>query len=116
MVQTGRCPFGIAPSGEPVEQLTLNNGILSCQIITFGAILRTLLVPDENGQPADVVLGCDSLDGYIAHNDYMGAIVGRYANRIAKGKFALNGQEYTLAINSGVNHSHGGVVGFTHRV
>lgn len=116
MAQTGRRPFGRTPSGEPVELLTLDNGILSCGIITYGAVLQSLFVPDKNGLPVDVVLGCDSLEGYISHNDYMGAIVGRYANRIARGKFTLHDQAYTLAVNNGANHSHGGIVGFSHRV
>lgn len=108
--------FGVMPSGEKAELLTLDNGIISCRIITYGAVLQSLFVPDKDGNPVDVVLGCDTLDAYRAHNDYMGAIVGRYANRIAKGKFFANGKEYTLAVNSGPNHIHGGVVGFSHSI
>lgn len=108
--------FGVMPNGEKAELLTLDNGIISCGIITYGAVLQSLFVPDKDGNPVDVVLGCDTLDAYRAHNDYMGAIVGRYANRIAKGKFFANGKEYTLAVNSGPNHIHGGRVGFSHRI
>ncbi len=109
-------PFGIMPDGEKAELLTLDNGIISCRIITYGAVLQSLFVPDKNGNPVDVVLGCDTMDAYRAHNDYMGAIVGRYANRIGNGRFHANGKEYTLALNSGPNHSHGGIIGFSHRI
>ena len=109
-------PFGTAPSGEPVFLIELNNGQLSCEIITFGAAIRSLIVPDRNGDPVDVVLGYDTLEEYISHDGYLGATVGRFANRIAKGRFQLNGQTYTLATNNGNNHLHGGLQGFSHRV
>ena len=109
-------PFGTAPGGEPVFLIELNNGKLSCEIITFGAAIRSLIVPDRNGNPVDVVLGYDTLEEYISHDGYLGATVGRFANRIAKGRFQLNGQTYTLAINNGNNHLPGGLQGFSHRV
>ena len=84
--------------------------------ITFGAAIRSLTVPDRNGQPVDVALGYDTLDEYIQNDGYLGATVGRFANRIAKGKFQLNGSTYDLAINNGPNHLHGGLQGFSHRV
>lgn len=111
-----RQSFGKTPSGEAVELLKLDNGILTCGILTFGATLQSLQVPDRSGHPVDVVLGCDTVDAYLAHGDYLGAVVGRYANRIAKGRFVLNGQEYNLAVNNGPNHLHGGIVGFSYRV
>jgi len=80
--------------------------------MTYGGIVRTLEVPDRDGNLGDIVLGYDSLDEYIENNPYFGALVGRYGNRIAKGKFALDGVEYTLATNNGPNHLHGGVKGF----
>jgi len=116
MLYTGRAPFGAAPSGEPVEQLTLTDGVLSCRILTLGAILRALTVPDAQGRPVDVVLGCDSPEEYLAQADYLGAIVGRYANRIAGGQFVLNGRRYTLEKNGGACHLHGGRIGFSRRV
>lgn len=109
-------PFGITAKGEGVSQITLHNGVLSCQVLTYGAILRTLFVPDQEGNPTDVVLGYDTLKEYEQDTTYLGATVGRSANRIAKGKFTLNGTEYQLACNNGNNHLHGGETGFTHRV
>ncbi|MGE4276852.1 MAG: aldose epimerase family protein [Lawsonibacter sp.] len=116
MTQSFRRPFGITASGEPVELLALENGNLSCQILTFGAALRALTVPDRNGRGVDVVLGYDTLEEYQTRGGYFGAVVGRYANRIAGGRFSLNGIAYTLAQNNGPNHLHGGIVGFSHRV
>lgn len=109
-------PFGTAPGGEPVFLIQLNNDKLSCEIITFGATIRSLMVPDRNGNPVDVVLGYDTLEEYISQDGYLGATVGRFANRIAKGQFRLNGQTYKLAVNNGPNHLHGGLQGFSHRV
>ena len=109
-------PFGTAPGGEPVYLIELNNGKLSCEIITFGATIRSLMVPDRNGNPVDVVLGYDTLEEYASQDGYLGATVGRFANRIAKGRFQLNSQTYTLATNNGNNHLHGGLQGFSHRV
>ena len=109
-------PFGIAPGGEPVFLIKLNNDIISCEIITFGAAIRSLIVPDRNGNPTAVVLGYDTLKEYTSRGGYLGATIGRYANRIAKGRFQLNGRTYTLATNNGKHHLHGGLQGFSHRV
>lgn len=108
-------PFGTAPGGEPVYLIKLNNGVISCEIITFGAAIRSLTVPDRSGKPVDVVLGYDTLEEYVSQDGYLGATVGRFANRIAKGQFRLNGKPYTLATNNGNNHLHGGLQGFSHR-
>lgn len=116
MNQSSRCPFGTTRVGEPVELLTLDNGTISCEILTFGATLRTLTVPDREGKPVDVVLGYDHLSDYETRDGYLGAVVGRYANRIAKGQFSLNGKTYSLAVNNGPNHLHGGIVGYSYRV
>jgi len=116
MAQSFRCDFGTTAAGERVELLTLNHGDLSCRIITFGATLHTLCVPDRDGKNVDVVLGYDTLEEYQTHDAYVGAVVGRYANRIAKGRFTLHDQTYVLAVNNGPNHLHGGIVGFSHRV
>lgn len=109
-------PFGTAPSGEPVFLIELNNDKLSCEIITFGAAIRSLVVPDQNGDPVDVVLGYDTLEEYVRNGGYLGATVGRFANRIAGSSFQLNGHTYNLAANNGRNHLHGGRKGFSHRV
>lgn len=116
MTQIYRQPFGLTAAGEPVELLALENESLSCQVITFGATLRTLTVPDRMGRKTDVVLGYDTLEEYQTRGGYFGAVVGRYANRIAGGRFSLDGNVYTLARNNGSNHLHGGIVGFSHRV
>lgn len=107
--------FGVTKNGEEVRELTLDNGVLSAKVITFGGTLRVLTVPGKAGS-VDVVLGYDGLEQYEREDGYLGALVGRYANRIAKGKFTLNGKEYILAANDGPNHLHGGRVGYSHRV
>jgi aldose 1-epimerase len=99
--------------GRPVYLFTLENrNGMVVKITNYGAIITQIIVPDRNGKMGDVVLGYDSLEGYIANNPYFGCIAGRYANRIAKGKFTLDGKEYTLAVNNGNNHLHGGIKGF----
>jgi aldose 1-epimerase len=109
-------PFGTAPGGEPVFRIQLDNGVISCEIITFGATIRSLTVPDRNGNPIDVVLGYDTLKEYVRNGGYLGATVGRYANRIAKGRFEIDGKEYRLAINNGPNALHGGPTGFANQL
>lgn len=109
-------PFGLAPGGEPVYLIQLDNDRLSFEVITFGATIRSLVVPDRNGQPVDVVLGYDTLKGYLFNGGYLGATIGRFANRIAGGSFQLDGHIYKLATNNGPNHLHGGRKGFSHRV
>ena len=108
--------FGTTPSGEDVYCICLQNEKASCEVISYGASLKNLLIPDRNGNPIDVVLGYDTLEQYLADKVYMGATVGRVANRIAIGSFTLNGETYTLPINNGKNHHHGGPCGFTHKV
>lgn len=105
--------FGKTKEGEPVELYTLTNdhGMVA-KIMTYGAILTELHVPDKNGKSADVVLGFDNLDQYLKGHPFFGAIAGRYANRIAKGQFELDGQTYHLPINNGPNTLHGGTKGF----
>ena len=106
-------PFGQTPEGQDVTIYTLTNSKgLRARITNFGAALVSLYVPDRNGTLADVVLGYDSLQGYLDQSCYIGVTVGRYANRIGKGKFTLDGIEYSLAINNGPNHLHGGLKGF----
>ena len=105
--------FGTTPDGKQVDLYTLTNAHgLKASIMTYGGILVSLSVPDTSGKFGDVVLGFDSLSGYLEGHPYFGAIVGRYANSIAKGRFTLDGVEYHLAQNNGENHLHGGIKGF----
>jgi aldose 1-epimerase len=112
-----KLPFGKMPDGAPIHLyvLTNKNG-MQASITNFGARLVSLKVPDRNGKLADVVLGYSSVAGYLKDTAYFGAIVGRYANRIAKGRFKLNGVTYKLPINNGVNSLHGGPKGFENLV
>lgn len=106
-------PFGKTPDGTPVELYTLRNSKgMTATIMTYGGILTSLKVPDRNGNFGDVVLGYDNLNGYIQKSPYFGALIGRYGNRIAKGRFTLDGQTYQLATNNGPNSLHGGLKGF----
>jgi aldose 1-epimerase len=108
-----RAPFGRMPDGTAVEQFTLTNARgVEVRAISYGGIIVSLRVPDRQGRLDDVVLGHDSLQGYLTTSGYFGAIIGRYGNRIAKGRFTLDGREYTLATNNGPNHLHGGPRGF----
>ena len=106
-------PFGTAPDGTPVNIYTITNkNGMEARITNYGGILVSLRVPDKTGAFGDVVLGYDSLPDYIGSSPYFGAIIGRYGNRIAKGKFTLDSKECALAINNGKNHLHGGIKGF----
>ena len=105
--------FGKLGSGEEVYSYTLSNkNGMKARIINYGAIVVSLEVPDKNGKLGDVILGYDNLEGYVSDNSYQGSIVGRYGNRIGKGKFVLDGNEYQLDLNDGENHLHGGSKGF----
>jgi aldose 1-epimerase len=105
--------FGQTADGVAVELYTLTNPEgLEVRAMTYGGIVLSLKVPDRDGKLGDVVLGYDTLDGYLKASPYFGAIIGRYGNRIAGGKFSLDGQSYTLAANNGKNALHGGVKGF----
>jgi aldose 1-epimerase len=108
-----KAEFGKMPDGTTVDIYTLTNthGMVA-KVMTLGATMTELHVPDKNGAMGDVVLGFDNLDQYVKGCPYFGATVGRVANRIAKGKFTLDGKEYTLAVNNGPNHLHGGIKGF----
>jgi aldose 1-epimerase len=106
-------PFGTAPGGEAIELYTLRNWHgMQARIATYGGIVTSLTAPDRDGRYADVVLGYDSLAGYLHKGPYFGALIGRYANRIARGRFTLDGTTYTLATNNGANSLHGGRIGF----
>lgn len=108
-----RAPFGTMPDGKPVEQFTLTNARgIELKAIGYGGIVTSLRVPDRNGRFDDIVLGFGTLDGYLRDHPFFGAIIGRYGNRIAGGRFALDGKLYKLATNNGPNHLHGGNKGF----
>jgi aldose 1-epimerase len=108
-----QAPFGRTADGHAVEIYTLRNSQgAEARIMTYGGIVQSLSVPDKHGKLTDVVLGYDHLQGYIDKNPYFGALIGRYGNRIAGGKFTLEGQTYTLATNNGPNSLHGGRIGF----
>jgi aldose 1-epimerase len=106
--------FGKTPDGRDVETYTLKNrGGAEARVINYGGTIVSLKVPDREGRLADVVLGFDDVEGYRgAGSTYLGALIGRYGNRIARGRFTLNGVEYRLATNNGPNHLHGGLGGF----
>jgi len=105
--------FGKTADGESVDLFTLTNrNGMEAKITNYGGIVTTLTAPDRNNKYADVVLGFNDLDSYLKGHPYFGALVGRYGNRIAKGRFTLNGVEYKLAVNNGENHLHGGIKGF----
>ena len=99
--------------GQPINLYTLTNRSgMEAKIINFGGIVMSLKVPDRHGKFADVVLGFNNLDDYLKPHPSFGAAIGRFGNRIAKGRFKLNGVEYQLAVNNGENHLHGGIKGF----
>ena len=108
-----RAPFGKTKDGIPVDLYTLRNSKgIEAKISNYGGLVISLKVPDRNGHLEDVTLGYDNLDGYLKETPYFGALIGRYGNRIARGKFTLNGQSYTLATNNYPNALHGGLKGF----
>ncbi len=109
--------WGKNSDGVEIEQYVLTNAQgVKAKVMTLGATLTSVEIPDRNGKLQNVTLSLNSLDEYLAGHPCLGSVCGRYANRIAKGKFTLDGQEYTLAVNNGPNHLHGGVRGFHKRV
>lgn len=109
--------FGILNDGREVQVFTLRNSQgASIRILDLGGMLMSINTLDREGNIADIVLGFDSPQSYLTTSPYMGALIGRYANRIAKGRFTLDGHEYTLAINNDENALHGGVVGFDKQI
>ena len=107
-----RSSFGTV-SGQNVEMFTLRNAHgVEVKATSYGAIITSIVTPDRNGRPGDIVLGFDTIEGYLKDSPYFGAVVGRYGNRIAKGRFTLDGRTYPLATNNGPNHLHGGLKGF----
>src|SRR5438477_6943818 len=112
-----RVPFGKTNDGQAVDLYTLTNGNgMEVAITNYGGVVVSLKTMDRNGKSADVVLGFDNFDGYLHNVPYFGALIGRYGNRIANGRFTLNGHEYHLPQNNGPNALHGGLRGFDKRV
>ena len=114
-------PFGKMPDGTPVEIYSLSDATYEARIATYGGVIVSLKVPDRSGKSVDVVLGFDDLNGYVGNFNgsstaFFGAIIGRYANRIAHGAFSLDGQKYSLPLNDGQNSLHGGPHGFNNVV
>ena len=113
VLKIDKIQFGETMDGTDVDQFILsNNSGMEIRIITYGGIITSWTAPDKNGNYKDIVLGYNTLAEYEAETPYFGALIGRYGNRIAKGKFSLDNKEYTLAVNNGVNHLHGGLKGF----
>ena len=111
--EASKASFGTTPDGKDVTLITLTNGHgVTAKVLSLGAALYALDVPDKNGKPGDIVLGYPDLKGTFAMPQYFGNTVGRYANRIAKGKFTLDGKQYNVPVNNGPNSLHGGKVGF----
>ena len=109
--------FGTTADGKIVERFTLASPSgVTIAVLSFGGVIQSILVPDRRGALADVTLGYDTLEEYERDKSYLGALVGRYANRIREGRFTLDGREYTLAKNAGGNHLHGGARGFNKAV
>jgi aldose 1-epimerase len=109
--------FGSTKDGVKIEEYTLKNtNGVELKVITYGGRITSLKVPDKNGSFDNVILGFDNIEAYEADNPFFGALIGRFGNRIANGKFSLDGKEYTLAQNDGNNHLHGGVKGFDRAV
>ncbi|MER6631529.1 aldose epimerase family protein [Streptomyces sp. NPDC000987] len=109
--------FGTLPDGTPVHRWTLERSGVRVRVLSYGGIVQSVEVPDRHGRAGNVVLGFVGLDGYLAHPEpYLGALIGRYANRIAGGRFPLDGVTYTLALNPPPNALHGGERGFDKRV
>jgi len=110
-------PFGTMPDGQAVQIYHLKNANgMEVSIITYGGAVQSIMMPDKNGHIDDIALGFDNLDGYLHTNTFFGALIGRYANRIADGKFALNRKTFTLPINNAPNTLHGGPEGFNTKV
>lgn len=112
-----KTPFGVTRAGEPVELYTLDNGRgLRAQVMTYGAIIYSLEAPDKNGKPTNVTINRETVTDYEKKSACFGALLGRYANRIGLGRITLEGQQFSLPLNNGKNHIHGGPRGFDKRV
>ncbi len=102
--------------GKDVVKYTLTNGKVTAGILNFGGTIQSLIVPDKNGNPVDVILGYDNIEDYRTNAGYLGAVIGRVGNRIEKGRFTLNGKQYQVGVNNGENSLHGGISGFDDKI
>ena len=111
--QPARRVFGTLPNGQAVDAVTLINANgMQATVITYGASIQSVIVPDKLGEYRDVTIGHSNFEDYLRWPQYAGATVGRFANRVAEGRFSLDGHEYQLAVNNGANALHGGTAGF----
>ncbi|MBQ9104065.1 MAG: galactose mutarotase [Clostridia bacterium] len=102
--------------GKQVKLYTITAGDITAEILTYGGVVRSLIVPDKNGKPTDVCLGYDTVEEYMNNEGYIGALIGRVGNRIGEGKFMLNGKEYNVGLNDNGNSLHGGVKGWNTKI
>ncbi|MDT0612052.1 aldose epimerase family protein [Streptomyces lancefieldiae] len=108
--------FGKLADGTKVYRWSLENGGTRMKVLSYGGVVQSLEIPDRRGRYENVSLGFDNLDDYVARSPHFGALIGRYGNRIAKGRFTLDGKQYQLSVNDGENSLHGGALGFDYRV
>ena len=108
--------FGVTKDGREVTAYTLEDGASRAVVLSLGGILQSLVVPDRDGNPTDVILGYNDVAGYENHGGYLGALIGRFGNRIGKGKLVIDGKEYGLYLNDRGNHLHGGKDGFNKKI
>ncbi|MFH8441324.1 aldose epimerase family protein [Streptomyces sp. NPDC018026] len=108
--------FGRLADGTKVYRWSLENGGTRMKVLSYGGVVQSLEIPDRRGRYANVSLGFDNIEDYVARSPHFGALIGRYGNRIAKGRFTLDGKEYQLSVNDGENSLHGGALGFDYRV
>ncbi|MEW1690593.1 aldose epimerase family protein [Streptomyces sp. NPDC091265] len=109
-------PFGRLADGTPVHRWTVSNGGTTLKVLSYGGVIHSLETADRHGRPANVALGFDNLDDYVAKSPYFGGLIGRYGNRIANGRFTLDGTTHQLPVNDGPNSLHGGDRGFDKRI
>ncbi|MDH6449839.1 aldose 1-epimerase [Streptomyces sp. SAI-149] len=108
--------FGRLADGTEVDRWSLENGGTRLKVLSYGGVVQSLEIPDREGRYANVTAGFDNIEDYVARTPYFGALIGRYGNRIAKGRFTLDGKSHQLSVNDGVNSLHGGTQGFDKRV
>ena len=115
MTKIRKSPFGVF-EGQEVDKYTMTEGDISVSVLTYGGILQSIVIPDKNGVKRDVLLGYDDLDGYLNNGGYLGALIGRFGNRIEKGNLTIDGVTYELYRNDRGNHLHGGKIGFNAKI
>ncbi len=116
MAEIVKSEFGKLPDGRTVYAYTMKDGENKLTVLNYGGILQSLIVPDRAGKPTDVLLGYDGIEGYLHNGGYLGALIGRFGNRIDKGRLTVDGKTYQLYINDRSNHLHGGREGFNAKI